>query len=132
MTPADYAWRMAGIATFGTVALDCPDPVALCEFYAGITGGTVHSDDDDPIEWVQLEGGPGAAIAFQRVDDYSPPEWPGQSRPQQVHLDFYVDDLDEGERRVLELGATKHDVQPGTTFRVFLDPAGHPFCLCKN
>ena len=24
----------------------------------------------------------------------------------------------------------KADYQPGTTFRVFLDPAGHPFCLC--
>jgi hypothetical protein len=32
---------------------------------------------------------------------------------------------------VLARGATKADVQPGTTFRVFLDPAGHPFCLCK-
>ena len=26
-------------------------------------------------------------------------------------------------------GAAKHEHQPGTTFRVFLDPAGHPFCL---
>ena len=33
---------------------------------------------------------------------------------------------------VLRLGATKHDHQPGTTFRVFLDPAGHPFCLCVD
>jgi hypothetical protein len=27
------------------------------------------------------------------------------------------------------LGARKADVQPGTSFRVYLDPAGHPFCL---
>jgi len=33
---------------------------------------------------------------------------------------------------VLELGATKHQHQPGTTFRVFLDPAGHPFCLSAD
>ena len=33
---------------------------------------------------------------------------------------------------VLGLGATKHDHQPGTSFRVFLDPAGHPFCLCLD
>jgi hypothetical protein len=32
---------------------------------------------------------------------------------------------------LLELGATKHENLPGTTFRV-LDPAGHPFCLCLN
>jgi hypothetical protein len=30
---------------------------------------------------------------------------------------------------VLALGAKKAEFQPGTTFRVFLDPAGHPFCL---
>ncbi len=31
---------------------------------------------------------------------------------------------------MLAVGARKHPHQPGTTFRVFLDPAGHPFCLC--
>jgi hypothetical protein len=50
--------------------------------------------------------------------------------PQQLHLDLTVDDLDAAEAAVLALGATKHEYQPGTTFRVFLDPAGHPFCLC--
>ena len=43
-----------------------------------------------------------------------------------------VDDLDAGEAAVVALGARKHDVQPGTTFRVFLDPAGHPFCLVRS
>ena len=58
------------------------------------------------------------------------PDWPGQAVPQQMHLDVIVEDLDAGEAAVLELGATKHDHQPGKTFRMFLDPAGHPFCLC--
>ena len=49
--------------------------------------------------------------------------------PQQIHLDLEVDDLDAGEAAVVALGARKHEVQPGETFRVFLDPAGHPFCL---
>jgi hypothetical protein len=44
-------------------------------------------------------------------------------------MDFTVQDLDEGEAYVLSVGATKASVQPGTTFRVYLDPAGHPFCL---
>jgi hypothetical protein len=30
---------------------------------------------------------------------------------------------------VLTIGARKAEVQPGETFRVFLDPVGHPFCL---
>jgi hypothetical protein len=47
-----------------------------------------------------------------------------------MHLDFTVPDLDAGEREVLALGAAKHQVQPAPeAFRVFLDPAGHPFCL---
>ena len=41
-------------------------------------------------------------------------------------------DLDDAEPKVIELGATKAEHQPGTTFRVFLDPAGHPFCLCVD
>jgi hypothetical protein len=49
-----------------------------------------------------------------------------------MHLDLIVADLDEGEAEVIERGATKADSQPGTTFRVFLDPAGHPFCLCAS
>ena len=41
-------------------------------------------------------------------------------------------DLDAGEAAVVALGARKHEVQPGETFRVFLDPAGHPFCLVRS
>ena len=49
---------------------------------------------------------------------------------QQLHLDFLVDDLDVGEHDVLAIGARKADVQPEPdAFRVYLDPAGHPFCL---
>ncbi|MBG6181073.1 hypothetical protein IWX62_002284 [Arthrobacter sp. CAN_A1] len=47
-----------------------------------------------------------------------------------MHFDLMVEDLDQGEAVVLGLGGTKAEVQPGTTFRVFLDPASHPFCLC--
>lgn len=71
-------------------------------------------------------------ICFQQVEQYAAPDWPGQEHPQQMHLDVVVDDLDEGERAVIELGATKHGTQPGETFRVFLDRAGHPFCLCSS
>ena len=49
-----------------------------------------------------------------------------------MHLDVIVDDLDVGGSAAVEIGATLHDTQPGTTFRVFLDPAGHPFCLCVD
>jgi hypothetical protein len=69
------------------------------------------------------------AMSFQRVENYVAPTWPDGIMPKQMHLDFEVDDLDEGERHVLGIGARKADYQPGQTFRVFLDPVGHPFCL---
>ena len=72
----------------------------------------------------------GQCISFHKVDGYTPPAWPTQERPQQMHLDVIVDDLDAAEAAVINLGATKHPEQPGTSYRVFLDPAGHPFCLC--
>ena len=47
-----------------------------------------------------------------------------------MDLDFDVDDLDVGERAVLAIGARKSPTQPRPDgWRVFLDPAGHPFCL---
>jgi catechol 2,3-dioxygenase-like lactoylglutathione lyase family enzyme len=121
-----------GIATLGTIVIDCADPLALAEFYSKVSGWPVGAGSEP--SWAELDNpAGGATVAFQRVDgDFNPPAWPGADHPQQFHLDFYVADLDEGERRVLEIGATRHEFQPGQSFRVFLDPAGHPFCLCKQ
>ncbi len=83
-------------------------------------------------DWWSIKADHGDSLSFQKVDSYRPPQWPGQEIPQQMHLDVVVDDLDTAETEVLKLGATKHEYQPGTTFRVFLDPAGHPFCLCLS
>ena len=47
----------------------------------------------------------------------------------QAHLCFDVDDLDPGKPRALALGAIKAEVQSGDDVTVFIDPAGHPFCL---
>ena len=118
------------IARFQLVAIDCPDPRVLAAFYSAITGWRETRPHEDYPEWVQLVSEGGATIAFQRVADFAPPQWPGQEHPQQLHLDFAVPDLDAGEAAVLALGAIKHAVQPAPDeFRVLLDPAGHPFCL---
>jgi catechol 2,3-dioxygenase-like lactoylglutathione lyase family enzyme len=114
------------IGRLSVVAIDCPDPSALARFYSAITGWAIDSVEHD---WVQLRSDGGATLAFQHVADHRPPQWPGGERPQQLHLDFDVDDLEAAEQEVLELGARKTDVQPGEGFTVFLDPAGHPFCL---
>ncbi len=116
------------IASFPTFVLDCPDARVLATFYGTMLDWEVKAEDD----WYEIRADYGACICFQTVQDYTPPVWPGQEHPQQMHMDVVVDDLDTAEKAVLELGATKHEHQPGTTFRVFLDPAGHPFCLCNG
>jgi hypothetical protein len=116
------------IARFPSIVLDCPDPGALAKFYGALLEWKVDVSSD----WAEVRADYGQCISFQQVEAYTPPSWPNQEVPQQMHLDVIVDDLDVGEAAVLGLGATKHDHQPGTSFRVFLDPAGHPFCLCVN
>lgn len=117
------------IARFPVVVLDCPDPRRLAEFYGALLDWKIEDHADD---WCSIRAEYGDALAFQKVDDYVAPDWPGQEHPQQMHIDVHVDDLDQAEAAVVEIGATRHAHQPGTSFRVFLDPAGHPFCLCVD
>jgi predicted enzyme related to lactoylglutathione lyase len=117
------------IATFDLTVLDTPDPRGLAQFYCALLGWEVEREDDD---WVTVRppgGGPG--LAFQLAPDHVPPTWPDNAVPQQFHLDLTVPDLDRGEQQVVALGArvTGQPEQP-SGFRAFLDPAGHPFCLC--
>lgn len=116
------------IARFPSLVIDCPDPAALAGFYGALLDWKVTSSPD----WAEVRADYGQCICFQPVTDYCPPVWPNQEVPQQMHLDVIVDDLDAAEAAVIELGATKHEHQPGSTFTVFLDPAGHPFCLCAD
>ncbi|HUR48108.1 MAG TPA: VOC family protein [Acidimicrobiales bacterium] len=112
------------------VTIDCSNPAALAEFYGHLTGlEVIHSSDDA----AGLESDAGVSVWFQRVTEYKRPSWPSQDVPQQFHLDFGSEDLQEDERRALSLGATKASEQPGQDrWRVLLDPEGHPFCLTSN
>jgi hypothetical protein len=121
---------MSDLIKLGSVALECPDAAKLAEFYATITGGTVTYADGD---WATVDG-PGGRIDFQTAPGYRPPAWPDPASSMQFHLDFDVDDMDAAEAKVLAVGATKFDCQPSKDghFRVYADPVGHPFCLCRE
>jgi catechol-2,3-dioxygenase len=107
------------------VMLDCPDAKVLSAFYAELLGKPVTYDGDG----IAMIGNDGEQpVLFQQVEDYTAPQWPDPAHPQQFHLDVLVDDLDEAERAVLALGATKLP-GGGKTFRVYADPANKPFCL---
>jgi catechol 2,3-dioxygenase-like lactoylglutathione lyase family enzyme len=124
--PFDLCQRDGVGTTMGlyAVTIDAPDATALARFYADLLGMALT-----------YEGPEGALIAddtkrvmFQQVNEYNPPQWPNPAHPQQAHLDIIVDDLDAGEAHALHLGASALEVG-GKSFRVFADPAGHPFCL---
>ncbi|MFC7240932.1 VOC family protein [Catellatospora aurea] len=124
------------LAELQCVVLDCRDPKRLAEFYRSLLGGVVNQPDrrwslgDD---WSTLHAPNGLVLAFQRVAEYQPPQWPDPSKPQQFHLDFGVPDLDTAEEEVLACGAAVLDAgSPGQSWRVYADPAGHPFCLVRH
>lgn len=128
--PAHYDQAVTPIASFSLVALDTPDPRGLAEFYAAILGWDIDGDSSE--SWIQLTSGGGATIAFQLAPGHIPPQWPSDEHPQQAHLDFDVADLEAAEKDVLALGARRAEVQPGgDSFRVYLDPSGHPFCFVR-
>jgi catechol 2,3-dioxygenase-like lactoylglutathione lyase family enzyme len=117
---------MTGIAKVGAIALDAPDPAALARFYIEILGAEIYFESPD---FVALKGAP-VLITIQRVADLPAVTWPEGPVPKQIHFDLGVDDLDGSEKAVLAAGAVKAAVQPSPDrWRVFIDPAGHPFCL---
>lgn len=114
------------IGSWHATVIDCPDPDRLASFYQDLLGMIRVQEDEG---WISIGDEPSRpALAFQRVEGYTPPTWPGQDLPQQMHLDIRVADLDVAEQLVLQLGAESMESGSGT-FRVYLDPAGHPFCL---
>ncbi|HLT61714.1 MAG TPA: VOC family protein [Microlunatus sp.] len=115
----------AGVAM---VTIDCADPAPLVDFYSRLLGMSVAYQDENVA---MISNGTGPAIGFGKVDHYTPPPWPDENSEKQFHLDLKVDDIPAAERIAVELGATVPEHQPGETWRVLLDPAGHPFCLAR-
>lgn len=105
------------------VVIDCPDPVALAEFYSGLLGQPVTYRSEDFC--VVAADDRTSGFGFQLAPDHVAPTWPDPRVPQQVHLDVMVDDVEQASAAVVRLGATRLAGGDG----VFADPAGHPFCL---
>jgi Glyoxalase-like domain len=73
-------------------------------------------------------------MVFQLAGDYVPPVWPptpGQQRTM-MHLDIQVEDLAAAAAGAVALGAQVAESRPQDNVRVLLDPAGRPFCLCRD
>ena len=126
------------IANYVYTALDCDNPVELAHFYSKITGLKIQPFDEgetgETCEWLELwDENEQTKMAFQKIDNYRKPTWPKGDLPQQAHMDFHAKDLDIAEKQLLEIGAVKAEFQPKPhRFRVYLDPAGHPFCIVQS
>lgn len=120
---------VAGIGVFSGIALECRDPAALASFYSALTGWPVVYSSAD---WVSIGDGRDALwhLSFQRTPGHAAPQWPDEAGSMQFHLHIRVPDLEAASVEVAALGGVRHPHQPNETgSRVFLDPAGHPFCL---
>jgi len=115
------------IGRLETVVLDTREPAKLARFYTDLLGAEVTTEEDD---WVTITDGSGRKLSFQTSPDHEPPSFPDPAGSQQFHVDIRVDDVEAAEPQVLNLGATRvPDAIEDGTFRVYRDPAGHPFCL---
>lgn len=128
--PVDLCQRDGAGPAMGlwAVTIDAPDPAGLARFYGDLMGMDLSYEGP---KGAMIAGAGSTSVFFQPVSPYNPPRWPDPAHPQQAHLDIRVDDLDAGERRALELGASRL-TGGGDNVRLFTDPARHPFCLTSG
>ncbi|MFJ6407791.1 VOC family protein [Streptomyces hydrogenans] len=116
------------------VVLDCPDAFGLARFYRELLGGEVDAPDPGLAVGAGsavLRDANGPVLAFQDVADHRPPVWGAPE--QQFLLDIRVPDPAAAHEAVLALGAVPLSgtdaAEGGPSWRVYADPAGHPFRL---
>lgn len=115
----------------GNVMVDCDDEKRLQKFYSELLGWEMCELFARPA----VQSSNGIVFLFIEEPDYVPPVWPEETGKQQkqMHFDFQVDDVEKAVNKAINLGAVKATSQyGGEQFVTMLDPAGHPFCLCKK
>ncbi len=113
------------------VVLDSDNADELSVFYEKLLGWTRYPGKEYTVLANVEQAGFPTWITFQQADDYAPPVWPASKEEQQqmAHLDFHVEDVGEAVKHALSCGATLSKIQFEDSWRVMIDPAGHPFCL---
>lgn len=127
------------------VVLDTTDARRTAEFWRQLLGLVYRPGHEPPpagepdpagSDWLNLferDGTP--RLAFQQVPSLPRTTWPDPDVPQQLHLDLTVDSVAElaaVHGRILALGGQlRYDRSddPDEPLRVYVDPAGHTFCV---
>ncbi|MEU9523509.1 VOC family protein [Streptomyces sp. NPDC048224] len=113
-----------------SVIIDAADIDTEGAFWHRLLGGSTTTTPTH--HFIQAPGLP--VIVVQSAPGHTGPSWP-DGAPQQMHLDFGVEDLATADRAATDAGATRlRPTQEITTdastgSRVYASPAGHPFCL---
>jgi catechol 2,3-dioxygenase-like lactoylglutathione lyase family enzyme len=134
---------MSGYPVLLHTAIDARDCRGLAEFYRKLLGLHYREGEEPPTDgsaddadWLVLLDDAGQrVVTIQEKTDTTPPTWPSEEVPMQMHLDFKVptaEELRHHRQRALDLGATElydRSQDDGEPLYVLADPAGHPFCL---
>ena len=112
------------------VVFDAPDLELESTFWAGLLNAQVIPEE----KWHSLIDSDGRWImGFQLNLDHKKPQWPDGDQQQQIHLDLHTEDPVAMHALILELGGEllEDAANPNSDegFRVYADPAGHPFCV---
>ncbi len=98
----------------------------LAAFYGELLGMEIIRED-----WLKIATDASSplhlALDGDGWSDQRPPRWPDPEYPQQMHLDVVAPDVQSSGERVVSLGGTL--LQDDGAFRIYADPAGHPFCV---
>ncbi|MDP9393413.1 MAG: VOC family protein [Actinomycetota bacterium] len=115
--------------TLTTVNISAPDPAGLARFYTRLLRWDIAVEEPDWIVLRDPDGGVGLSVQSEAA--YRRPVWPAGPGDQQMmmHLEIRVSDLARAAAHAEACGATLATYQPQDDVRVYLDPAGHPFCL---
>lgn len=114
------------------LVLECADAEQLARFWQEVLD---LPEPEGDAGWLTLRWEPVGRLSCHQVDGYQPPPWPGTHGEQHVHFDLLVDDLMSAGLVVEKSGARPlTDVMdPGPkAWRIYADPAGHPFCLVST
>lgn len=105
------------------VMINTADPHRLAHFWGSLLGVEIGTDLGDYI-WLRSTHKGGVSMAFQKV-----------TRPlaghSETHVDLSVDDLDDAQRLIEELGGAlvaRHAIGD-FTWRIMHDPDGNEFCI---
>lgn len=134
---------MASYPVLLHTAIDARDCRGLAEFYRRLIGLRYREGDEPPTdgspddaEWLVLLDEDGhRVVTIQEKQDTTPPTWPSEDVPMQMHMDFKVptvEDLERHRKDAEALGARvlyDRSQDEGEPLYVLADPAGHPFCL---